>query len=101
MARREIITVRCNPMSLVFQNIDPPPPSPPGECVPPPPPTKAGVTHSPGEEGVGGQYFGRRERQYCPLTVIISLRYGYLQGCRENQNDVLLSLQTNYFHEMF
>jgi hypothetical protein len=22
-------------MSLVFQNIDPPPPSPPGECVPP------------------------------------------------------------------
>jgi hypothetical protein len=23
-------------MSLVFQNIDPPPPSPPGECVPPP-----------------------------------------------------------------
>ncbi len=25
-------------MSLVFQNIDPPPPSPPGECVPLPPP---------------------------------------------------------------
>ncbi len=23
-------------MSLVFQNIDPPPPSPPGECVLPP-----------------------------------------------------------------
>jgi hypothetical protein len=22
-------------MSLVFQNIDPPPPSPPGECIPP------------------------------------------------------------------
>jgi hypothetical protein len=22
-------------MSLVFQNIDPPPPCPPGECVPP------------------------------------------------------------------
>jgi hypothetical protein len=22
-----------NPMSLVFQNIEPPPPSPPGECV--------------------------------------------------------------------
>jgi hypothetical protein len=34
--RREIITIRgqfC--VSLVFQNIDPPPPSPPGECVPP------------------------------------------------------------------
>jgi hypothetical protein len=24
-------------MSLIFQNIDPPPPSPPGECVYPPP----------------------------------------------------------------
>jgi hypothetical protein len=23
-------------MSCVFQNIDPPPPSPPGQCVPPP-----------------------------------------------------------------
>jgi hypothetical protein len=23
-------------MSGVFQNVDPPPPSPPGECVPPP-----------------------------------------------------------------
>jgi hypothetical protein len=36
-------------MSLVFQNIDPTPPSPPGECVPPPP-TKA-------ERGVGGSIF--------------------------------------------
>jgi hypothetical protein len=26
------------------------------------PPTKAGGTHSPGGEGTGGQYFGRRER---------------------------------------
>ncbi len=26
------------------------------------------------ERGVGGQYFGRRETQDCPLTVIISLR---------------------------
>jgi hypothetical protein len=30
-------------MSLVFQNIDPPPPSPPGECVLPPPSTVVGV----------------------------------------------------------
>jgi hypothetical protein len=27
---------RGNPIFLVFQNIDPPSPSPPGECVPPP-----------------------------------------------------------------
>jgi hypothetical protein len=31
-------------------------------------------THSPGGEGGGGQYFGRRETKDCPLTVIISLR---------------------------
>jgi hypothetical protein len=31
-------------MSCVFQNIDPPPPSPPGECVPPSPP-KPGVIY--------------------------------------------------------
>jgi hypothetical protein len=29
-------------MSLVFQNIDPPSPSPPGECPPPPPHNKGG-----------------------------------------------------------
>jgi hypothetical protein len=46
-------------MSLVFQNIYSPPPSPPGECVLPlpHPPTKAGGTHSPGGEGGGGSIF--------------------------------------------
>jgi hypothetical protein len=57
-------------MSLVFRNIDPPSPSPPGECVLPPPFVH---TRRAGRE-VGGQYFGRRETQDCPLTVIISLR---------------------------
>jgi hypothetical protein len=35
--RREIIYCKwaINPISLVFQNIGPPSPSPPGECVPP------------------------------------------------------------------
>ncbi len=33
--RREIILKEANPMSGVFQNIDPPSPSPSGECVPP------------------------------------------------------------------
>jgi hypothetical protein len=61
-------------MSLVFQNIDLPPPSPPGECVSPAFVT-GGRTHSPGGEGVGGQYFGRRETKDWPLTVIISLRF--------------------------
>jgi hypothetical protein len=61
-------------MSLVFQNIDPPPPSPHGECVciPPHPAFGAGGsgrTHSLGGEGVGGQYFGRRETQLCTLYI--------------------------------
>jgi hypothetical protein len=40
-----------------FQNIDPPSPSPPGECVPPRL-WCVGRTHSLGGEGWGGQYFG-------------------------------------------
>jgi hypothetical protein len=48
-------------MSLVFQNIDLSSPSPPGESVLTPA-TKAGGAHSRGGEGMGGQYFGRRER---------------------------------------
>jgi hypothetical protein len=64
-------------MSFVFQNIDPPPPSPPGECVLPP--NKGGgytLQTRRAERGMGGQYFGRRETKDCPLTVIISLRFG-------------------------
>jgi hypothetical protein len=51
--RREIILLEASPMSGVFQNIDPPTPSPPGECVPPRL-WCGGRTHSLGEEGVGG-----------------------------------------------
>jgi hypothetical protein len=43
-------------MSGVFQNIDPPTPSPPGECVTPKPLVR-GRTYSLGGEGVRGQYF--------------------------------------------
>ncbi len=47
-----------------------PTPSPPSECVlPPPPKAGGGSTHSPGGEGVGGQYFGRRQTLDWPLTV--------------------------------
>jgi hypothetical protein len=49
-------------MSLVFQNIDPPSPYPPGECVPPPPGGER-------DGAMGGQYSGRREKEDCPLTV--------------------------------
>ncbi len=55
-------------VSGVFQTIDPPTPSPPSECVLPPYQRREG-THSPGDEGVGGQYFGRRQTLDWPLTV--------------------------------
>jgi hypothetical protein len=52
--------VECRAVSGVIQNIDPPPPPPPpSECVLPPHQRLGeGGTHSPGGEGVGGQYFG-------------------------------------------
>ncbi len=43
-------------VSGVFRTIDP---SPPSECVLLPPHQRPGGAHSPGGEGVGGQYFGR------------------------------------------
>jgi hypothetical protein len=42
-----------------------PPPSPPRGCVL----QRRRGTHSPGGEGVGGQYFGRRQTLDWPLTV--------------------------------
>jgi hypothetical protein len=68
-----LLLLEGNPMSFVFQTIDPPSPSPPGECVPPA--FVAGREHTRrAERGLGGQYFERRETQYCPLTERISLR---------------------------
>ncbi len=80
-------------VSCVFEHIDP---SLPGECVLPPQQRQSFFSRLPkywptplsarrvctpvhtrrAERGVG-QYFGRREKKDCPLTVIISLRSGY------------------------
>jgi len=56
--------VEYRAVSGVFQNIDPHP-----SRVWPPPAPEAGGTPSPGDEGVGGQYFGRRQTFDWPLTV--------------------------------
>jgi hypothetical protein len=55
-------------MSSVFQNIDPPSPSPPGDCVTPAYVSGGGHTRRV-ERGVGGQYFGRRKTQLCTLPI--------------------------------
>jgi hypothetical protein len=58
-------------MSCVFQNIDPPPPSPPCECA-----FVAGGGHTRRlERGVGGQYFGRRKTQLCTVDTIMGPAY--------------------------
>ncbi len=49
--------------------LTPIPNSPPGECVPPAFVAGGGQTRQ-AERGMGGQYFGRREKQDCPLTMI-------------------------------
>jgi hypothetical protein len=55
-------------MSGVFQDIDPPPTSPPGECVPPA--FGAGGGHTSWvERGLAGQYFGRRQTLLCTLHM--------------------------------
>jgi hypothetical protein len=50
-----------------YRTIDPAPLSTQRVCPPPAP--KAGGTHSPGGEGVGSQYFGRRQTLDWLLTV--------------------------------
>ncbi len=55
-------------MAEVFQNIDPPPPSPPGVCVPSA--FGAGGGHTRWvERGVGSQYFGRRQAQLFTMRI--------------------------------
>jgi hypothetical protein len=56
-------------MSSVFQNIDPPPPSPSGECVCTPAFGARGGQTRWVERRVGGQYFGRRQTQLCTLQM--------------------------------
>jgi hypothetical protein len=75
-------------MSCVFQNIDPPPPSPPGECVPPAFVAGGGHTRRV-ENGVGGQYFGRRKTQLCILPISNPL---CSVGYKEDVQDILRQL---------
>jgi hypothetical protein len=66
--RRGIKLSEASPMSGVFQNIDPPTPSPPVECVPPPPPPLVrGEDTLAGGRGGGGSKFWKT-----PDTVLYS-----------------------------
>jgi hypothetical protein len=59
-------------MAGVFQNIDPPPPSPPGECVYPPPLVR-GRTHSLVGEGGGGSIFWKTSDTALYSTYVSTL----------------------------
>jgi hypothetical protein len=60
-------------MSGVFQNIDPHPPHRPASVYPPAFGAACGVkTHSLGEEGEGGQYFGRRQTLHALYSTYVS-----------------------------
>jgi hypothetical protein len=76
-------------MSLVFQNIDPPPPSPPGECVPA---FDAGGTHSPGGEGCGGLIF-RKTRD-----IRLPSQSNYLSTVSSNEYSCAHGAQINFGH---
>jgi hypothetical protein len=63
-------TYVCRVQSSVrrLPKYSPPTPVPPRECgLPPAPRGGGGGTRSPGSEGVGGQYFGRRQTLDCLL----------------------------------
>ena len=72
MNHKVLTNVEYRAVPGVFQNIDPPPPSPPSECVLPPH-QRRGVHTRRAVRGVGGQYFGRRERYGLASYSIISL----------------------------
>ncbi len=71
-----LTTQRSTEQCLASSKILTPTPSSPSECVLPPHQRRGGGSHSPGGEGVGGQYFGRRRTFDWPDLIysIISLR---------------------------
>jgi hypothetical protein len=49
-----------------------------------------------------GQYFGRREKSDCPLTVIISLRYDVMgYGMRLYNNNSAAEMLRDREHKLF
>jgi hypothetical protein len=69
-SKHKVLTyIEYRAVSDVFRTIDPLPPLHPAS-VSSPPPQRRGDTHSPGDKGVGGQYFGRRQTLDWPLTVL-------------------------------
>ncbi len=84
----------ANPMSGVFQNIDPPPPqSPPGECL-----WCGGRTHSLGGEGVGVNIL--EDARHSSVLYICK----YFVGCShpliwEEKGRLVLSMSLIFFEE--
>jgi hypothetical protein len=77
-------------MSLVFQNIDPPPPSLPGECVPPPPFGAGEDTLAGWRKGWGGVNIledadtaldSTYESTLCLLELVLLNNFEFLPHC--------------------
>ncbi len=81
-------------MSDVFQNIDPPIPSPPASVYPPPPPTPrlwcGGRTHSLGGEGWGVN--SSEDAKHCSVLYICKnfVVASVGMGCRESPLELTL-----------
>jgi hypothetical protein len=78
-------------MSGVFQNIDPPPPSPLGDCVPPCL-WCGGRTHSLDGKGVWGQYFIRRQTLPCTLHTL--RKYFVQEGIERGGHEVRFTVES-------
>jgi hypothetical protein len=78
--------------SCVFQNIDPPPPSPPGECVPPAFVAGGGHTRLV-ERGVGGSIFWKTQDTALYSTYIESSLTNLIKATFSNVNKIYTSKQ--------
>ncbi len=83
MHHKVLTYIEYRAVSGVFRTILLTPP-PSTQLVCPPPHQRRGGTHSPGGEGVGGQYFGRRQTLDWPLTV--KSLYGMYHGSAASEH---------------
>jgi hypothetical protein len=75
-------------MSGVFRNIDPPTPSPPGECVPPPPPPLVRVEDTLARWRGGGGSIVRKKPDTALYSIYVSTSCSQLI-CQTVNDDIM------------